>query len=316
MWDPIKGRYNYYHRDTAVLYQDKPRLLGNEPWDPNRVPEWTTSRVSIFLRRCGLKQYVERMLSYGVDGNALVLLDDEDYENLGITNRLHIRKIRVEIDRIFDPRLQRKVVMSEMHEQRREKIRKQKMFHNAATRIQAQFRRFAAEKEVAMLREMHRIGCVEQLRQRIIQANAIWWTENPALPSKKLAQLPSIGSNGVKLPPIKAFGRNRDHLSHRGWVHRTETFSEYRSINDVSNSASDYDRFMFTLHKGSIDNFRESGGKPRCGGEPQWIPTAAALLDPQFQGESSPSLIFSEKLYRSGYDAKRMERFLKSGQHS
>ena len=46
VWDPIKGRFNYYHRETAVLHTEKPPLLGNEPWDPNRVPDWTVERVS------------------------------------------------------------------------------------------------------------------------------------------------------------------------------------------------------------------------------------------------------------------------------
>jgi hypothetical protein len=33
--------------------------------------------------------------NYGVDGRALILLDEEDFENLYITNRVHIRKIQV-----------------------------------------------------------------------------------------------------------------------------------------------------------------------------------------------------------------------------
>lgn len=28
VWDPVKGRFNYYHRDGETLYQDKPKLLG------------------------------------------------------------------------------------------------------------------------------------------------------------------------------------------------------------------------------------------------------------------------------------------------
>lgn len=268
-------------------------------------------QVSIFLRRIGLKQYVDTMKSYGVDGNALVLLDNEDFDNLGITNRLHIRKIRVEIDRIFDVKLQRKVVMSEAHEMRREKIRRQKMFHMAATKIQAQFRRYAAEKEVALLREMKRISIVEQFRQKIIEANSTWWTEKKTLPSRKFSQLPSIGSNGVKLPPIKSFGRSRDHLSHRGWVHRVETYQQYKSLQDINNSGTDYDRFMFAQYRGDFE-VKSSDLGHRFGGNPTWVPTLAAQLDPNFQGESTPSLIFSEKLYRSGYDAKRMDRFLQS----
>lgn len=28
VWDPVKGRFNYYHRDSETLYQEKPKLLG------------------------------------------------------------------------------------------------------------------------------------------------------------------------------------------------------------------------------------------------------------------------------------------------
>jgi hypothetical protein len=52
-------------------------------------------QVSLFLRRIGLKQYVIIFRNYGVDGRALILLDEEDFENLYITNRVHIRKIQV-----------------------------------------------------------------------------------------------------------------------------------------------------------------------------------------------------------------------------
>jgi hypothetical protein len=46
IWDPVKGRFNYYHRDSEQLYQFKPKLLRNEPWDPNRVSDWSMDRVS------------------------------------------------------------------------------------------------------------------------------------------------------------------------------------------------------------------------------------------------------------------------------
>ncbi len=51
--------------------------------------------MSLFLRRIGLKQYVQIFRNYNVNGKTLILLDEEDYENLFITNRVHIRKIQV-----------------------------------------------------------------------------------------------------------------------------------------------------------------------------------------------------------------------------
>jgi hypothetical protein len=30
VWDPVKGRFNYYHRDSETLHQEKPKLLGKD----------------------------------------------------------------------------------------------------------------------------------------------------------------------------------------------------------------------------------------------------------------------------------------------
>lgn len=215
VWDPVKGKYNYLRRDTSVLHPDKPKILRNEPWDPNRVTDWTVERVSLFLRRIGLKQYVEKMRTYEVDGNALILLDDEDYENLVITNRIHRKKIVVEIDKIYKPH--KKIVMSEAHQNRREKIRRQKMFHAAAILIQKHFRRHLAQKERKMMKELNRLADVAKMLEKRIEASGIWWSDNVNLPSKKLSELPTMSSTGLKLPPIKSFGKHRDYLSFQGW---------------------------------------------------------------------------------------------------
>lgn len=218
VWDPVVGRFNYYNRDHEVLHQEKPKILRGEHWDPNRISDWSIDEVSLFMRRIGLKQYKETMRSYQVDGNALVLLDDEDYENMGITNRVAIRKIRVEIDRIFRP--VRPIVKSEEHEARREKIRRHKMFMASALKIQRQFRRYKAQKEVRMLREIRRLKRAEERLNNRIEATNIWWTENNKMQVKKPGEAAMLSSTGVKLPPIKSFGRRRDYLSHKGWGHR------------------------------------------------------------------------------------------------
>ena len=45
LWDPVTGTFTYYHRDSEVMFKSKPKLLRNEPWDPNRIPDWTVERV-------------------------------------------------------------------------------------------------------------------------------------------------------------------------------------------------------------------------------------------------------------------------------
>lgn len=158
------------------------------------------------------------MKSYQVDGNALILLDDEDYDNLGIFNRIHKKKITVEIGKIFSPKKQ--INMSEEHTARREKIRRQKMFEASAIIIQKYFRRYSAKKEVQMYREIARINVMEKRIQQKIEATSIWWSENPHLPSRKGLKAHSVSSQGTKLPPLKLFGRRRDYLSYKGWGRR------------------------------------------------------------------------------------------------
>lgn len=46
VWDPVHGKFNYFHVETETLMTDKPKVLRNEPWDPNRIPDWDIPRVS------------------------------------------------------------------------------------------------------------------------------------------------------------------------------------------------------------------------------------------------------------------------------
>ena len=227
-------------------------------------------QVSLFLRRIGLKQYVQIFRNYNVDGKALILLDEEDFENLYITSRVHIRKIQVEILRIYrntGPALQ----MSEDHAARREKIRRQKMYHAAAIMVQKHFRKFSARRKVAVVREVKRINMeAEALRLKILNSN-IWYSDNQALPSRD-PQIASgwVEKEGLRLPPIKTFGRNRDFLSHQGWGRKGNSL------------------------KG------------------EWTPTAAAVMDKKFSGDSHATKVYIDKLHISGYDEKRMQQFQKA----
>lgn len=159
------------------------------------------------------------MRQYCVDGNALMLLDEEDFENMKITSRIHIKKLKVEIDRIYSTHKQ--IVMSEEHMARREKIRRQKMFLAAAILIQRQFRRFSAVRLYSMMREIRRIQALEQELNKRIEASGAWWTTNSKLQiRKKEKMVTTISSTGVKLPPIRTFGRRSDFLSAKGWGRR------------------------------------------------------------------------------------------------
>jgi len=67
VWDPVQGKHTYFQREREVMFDDKPALLGSQPWDPHFVPDWTVDRVCIFFRRMGLKQYLRRLRDYEVN---------------------------------------------------------------------------------------------------------------------------------------------------------------------------------------------------------------------------------------------------------
>jgi len=158
--------------------------------------------------------------------------------------------------------------ISDDHAARREKIRRQKMYHAAAVMVQKHFRIFSAKCKVGVLREVRRIRQEEENTRLKIMTSNIWYTDNEDLPVRKTeVALGWVEKEGLKLPPIKSFGRSRDFLSHQGWG-------------------------------------RKGNGLKR-----DWTPTAAAVMDKNFVGDSHFSKVYVDKLHINGYDEKRMQLF-------
>jgi hypothetical protein len=286
-WDAVHGRYTYYHRATEKMWEHKPKILGNQPWDPNYVPDWPIERVRLFLRRIGMKQYLVPFGAYGVDGKVLPLLDKEDFDNMKIFNKVHIRKIKVELAKIFQPK--DKLYKSDMHEFRRETIKRIKAQEKAAVIIQKYFRRFAARREMNL-----RYGLLITQRnleamEAALLAMGAWYTDRPDIPSKQLivhssddlvneASSATTGNKEakkrikssfefletIKFPPIKTFGQRQDYLSVNGWGRRDAT------------------------------------GK--------WLPLVAATKH-TFKGDAHPTRLFTDRLHESGYDNRRLCKF-------
>ena len=131
------------------------------------------------------------------------MLDMEDYENMDITNRVHIRKIEVEINKIYK-RTNAAGHLREVHQIRREKIRKAKMFAAAASLIQSVFRGYRSRKDMKLTIEIARVRDADKRRSELVIERASWWMDR---------ELPH------HLPAIKAFGRKRDHITCNGWGH-------------------------------------------------------------------------------------------------
>jgi hypothetical protein len=305
IWDPVSGSMTYYHRETEILYKTKPALLGSAPWDPNFIPGWGPPDVFMFLRRIGFKAYAKNLMEYGIDGKALLLIDDEDFENLDIMNKIHRKKIKVEVFKRYPHEFKERA--SEEQSLRREAIRKLKLFTMASKAIQSVFRGYLARKEVWLIKEMKRLGIFEAKLASEVKDDGIWWSYRNNIPS--LMQKPYNAMNFVekdevldengnpiikergvldvitrgddanfKLPSIqmKLFGRKRDHKNVNGWGRKGET---------VGKDGGDFK----LLDLSSYMDYKGRGAE-------------------NFQGMDNPSRAYSTRLVTKGYDIRRFAK--------
>lgn len=299
VWDPLKGKWNYYDTNLGILYEKPFLFMREQPWDPFNVEEWTSEQVYLFLRRLGLKQYIQKFREYGVIGRTLLLLDEEDYMNMEISNKIHTKKIEVELSKIYtNPR---KARATEELIQKRERLRKAKLFDAAATLIQKYYRTHLAKKSFVRMKEIINMTKKLSEMQDLTVQSGTWYTELPNIPSRqykgdgillispesslhepvrdKLTKRLTVkrnssnkqeegNNNDLKLPilPIKQFGRKRDHLTTRGWGRR--------------------------------------------GPNNEWIDLSKVQSNQQSSlFENHPTRLFTEKLQLTGYDRRRDQKF-------
>ena len=285
IWDPVNGRWNYFHKEKKTLLEYKPLVLGDQPWDPHYIPDWDVERVCLFLRRIGLKQYVQTFRDYGTDGRALVLLDGEDFDNLEVWNKVHRRKILMEIHR--ECPVYKKENMSEAHAIRREKIRKMKLMIYSALKVQMAFRQYLARKELSLRKEMKRLVIASAAAEDELKRLSVWYAERDDIPSKKIAAInPYIETKSkeaddpndkmayLKLPPIKSYGRNKVHLSAQGWGYYDRTGQWVSLEPDISK-----------------------------------LNPSQQIIRKEFNFDSNATKFVSLKLLANGYDGRRLKLF-------
>lgn len=202
IWDPIGVRFLYINHITQEISQEKPLLLGSEAWNPNYVPDWDMARVIIFLRRLGLKQHVDKVLMYGLDGCTLLALEFEDYALIGIENRVQIKKILLELERIYP--IEKRDLIGPEYLLRREKIRKFKQYERACLEIQRVFRGYVGRKYLKYLKACRDIQVRLDIRAKEVAQSATWWSEYKEQSNKVMKD-------------VKLFGRLCDHQSVRGF---------------------------------------------------------------------------------------------------
>lgn len=310
IFDPIKNCLTYYNKDLGI-YLDKLRIMRQQPWNPNDIEKWSMNQVQLFLRRIGLKQYLIQFIDYEVDGKTLLLLDIEDYENMNIYNKIHQKKIFIEINKIY--KFDKKKRVTEAMIIKREKFQKIQQLIQSAIIIQKYYRRYYIKKILDIQMTITNVNKKLQDLQNIINKSSIWYTERHDIPSRlytgdrmlldkhhlqsKTSTNTSTSStsstmNTLPLLP-KSFGRKRDHLSVHGWGRRDKNlkWTQVTTLNEFTKTL---------IQSEKMDNRMSSTSTSLYSSNMNILP---AIL------EEHPTRIFTEKLRISGYDRRREQRF-------
>jgi hypothetical protein len=201
-WDPIQLRYKYTNINTDQTTDQKPILLGSDKFDPNDVSLWNVDRVVLFIRRLGYRKfgYCDILKRFNIDGQLVLFFDNDDFADIGIRNRIHIRRIQIELEKIYP--MNRREAISAIFKVKREKMRRFKQLEGAAIDIQRLYRGHSARTERRYLKEIERISHMQEALDEKNNKVGVWWLQQ---------KVPRAAE------PLKDFGRKRDHFSVKGW---------------------------------------------------------------------------------------------------
>ena len=223
----------------------------------------------MFLRRMGFKEYAETFFNYGVDGNILLKLTDDDFENLNINNKIHRKKILVELERIC-PLADRTDVedVDDLHI-RRERMKNLKRRTYAVCVIQRIYRRFAGKMFIQRLKLKVNLNYRKQLLQHNITVNDGWWTDKE-IPSKSMTNLTlevleenerirrekeDILLLKKKKEREKAIRIKKSYLEKKGFLVEAEKYTIKNEKNNQNNHGEDNANAENTVRRGSVNSF-------------------------------------------------------------
>lgn len=168
----------------------------------------------IFIRRLGYKKYgyIEILKKFNIDGQLLLFFDVNDFADIGIRNRIHVRRIQIELNKIYPE--SRREAISAIFKVKREKMRRFKQLEGAAVDIQRVYRGHCARTERRHISEINRITLQQRLQHERDTKVGVWWLQQ---------NIPHVPS------PLKDFGRKRDHFTVNGWGRWVE--NDWKSLN-------------------------------------------------------------------------------------
>ena len=148
---------------------------------------------------------------YNIDGRTIIGFNRKDFEFVGISNRVHIKKILLELEKIYPSSMRENYGF--LFLMRRERIRKHRTFEDATITIQRAYRGYLGRKYVLVYKEKKRLDELEAQRQQKVKESGTWWS------SRNVSQsvIEQLMSPNKEKRNRKTFGRFRDHLSVQGY---------------------------------------------------------------------------------------------------
>lgn len=212
--DFADGLYKYFIRGTEDSQLQKPLLLRDQAWDLNDISQWDTPRVILFFRRIGLKCYVPNVLKFNITGKVLLDIEEDDFQFVNIYNAVHIRKILVEMSRVYPMRNKVKSSTTVTANQiRKEALERTNYYTTMIQRIQRNYRLYLHRKEQKLQYDLMVLREKALLSSRRVEESGTWWLE-------KRSSLPTIRK--MKYTPVKELRRleMKERLPPGAWGHR------------------------------------------------------------------------------------------------
>ncbi len=99
-------RKQRYEELEPLVIQDKVKNVKNLERSKN-MDEWSMDDMAAWFTELKMEMYIPNLFSNRVDGNLFINLADEEFHDLGITNKFHLRKLQL-ILKSYRIRYQRK----------------------------------------------------------------------------------------------------------------------------------------------------------------------------------------------------------------
>ncbi len=170
IFDPVSGRYFYYHPRLMAKYWKPPRILGSEMWNPMDWTEWTEDDVRLFFRRHGLSRHniLNEIQRFRIDGELLLALDFKDLVSFTIPELTAKKIIKNKTSSNLSSSMHtpsREII------QRRRVLRDHFLFINSAIIIQKKFRRYRSVVKISAF-----IKFLQRRSNQSQETLKCWWS--------------------------------------------------------------------------------------------------------------------------------------------